>query len=110
LPFGDAEFDVVTSSFGAIFAPDHQKVADELLRVCRPGGTIGSSASTKHCETSRIAQRASTASSSTSLIRQIEVRRTARPNTPTSTCLWLLGSDPMAEEGLMNFDPVRRVS
>jgi ubiquinone/menaquinone biosynthesis C-methylase UbiE len=41
LPFGDAEFDVVTSSFGAIFAPDHQKVADELLRVCRPGGTIG---------------------------------------------------------------------
>jgi ubiquinone/menaquinone biosynthesis C-methylase UbiE len=44
LPFGDAEFDVVTSSFGAIFAPDHQKVADELLRVCRPGGTIGMTA------------------------------------------------------------------
>jgi ubiquinone/menaquinone biosynthesis C-methylase UbiE len=41
LPFGDGEFDVVTSSFGAIFAPDHQRVADELLRVCRPGGTIG---------------------------------------------------------------------
>jgi ubiquinone/menaquinone biosynthesis C-methylase UbiE len=41
LPFGDDEFDVVTSSFGAIFAPDHQKVANELLRVCRPGGTIG---------------------------------------------------------------------
>jgi 2-polyprenyl-3-methyl-5-hydroxy-6-metoxy-1,4-benzoquinol methylase len=41
LPFGDGEFDVVTSSFCAIFAPDHQKVADELLRVCRPGGTIG---------------------------------------------------------------------
>jgi ubiquinone/menaquinone biosynthesis C-methylase UbiE len=41
LPFADEEFDVVTSSFGAIFAPDHQKVADELLRVCRPGGTIG---------------------------------------------------------------------
>jgi Methyltransferase domain len=41
LPFGEAEFDVVTSSFGAIFAPDHQRVADELLRVCRPGGTIG---------------------------------------------------------------------
>ena len=40
-PFGDGEFDVVTSSFGAIFAPNHQKVADELLRVCRPGGTIG---------------------------------------------------------------------
>jgi ubiquinone/menaquinone biosynthesis C-methylase UbiE len=41
LPFGDGEFDVVTSSFGAIFAPDHQAVAAELLRVCRPGGTIG---------------------------------------------------------------------
>jgi ubiquinone/menaquinone biosynthesis C-methylase UbiE len=41
LPFGDGEFDVVTSSFGAIFPPSHQRVADELLRVCRPGGTIG---------------------------------------------------------------------
>ena len=41
LPFADGEFDVVTSSFGAIFAPDHQAVADEMLRVCRPGGTIG---------------------------------------------------------------------
>jgi ubiquinone/menaquinone biosynthesis C-methylase UbiE len=41
LPFEDGEFDVVTSSVGAMFAPDHQAVADELLRVCRPGGTIG---------------------------------------------------------------------
>jgi ubiquinone/menaquinone biosynthesis C-methylase UbiE len=41
LPFDDGEFDVVTSSFGAIFAPDHQAVADELVRVCRSGGTIG---------------------------------------------------------------------
>ncbi len=41
LPFEDGEFDVVTSCVGAIFAPDHQRVADELLRVCRPGGTIG---------------------------------------------------------------------
>jgi SAM-dependent methyltransferase len=41
LPFGDGEFDVVTSSVGAIFAPHHQTVADELLRVCRPGGTVG---------------------------------------------------------------------
>jgi ubiquinone/menaquinone biosynthesis C-methylase UbiE len=41
LPFAAAEFDVVTSAFGAIFAPDHRAVADELLRVCRPGGTIG---------------------------------------------------------------------
>jgi hypothetical protein len=31
----------VTSSLGAIFAPHHRTVADELLRVCRPGGTIG---------------------------------------------------------------------
>ena len=41
LPFDDGEFDVVTSAFGAVFAPRHQVVADELLRVCRPGGTIG---------------------------------------------------------------------
>jgi ubiquinone/menaquinone biosynthesis C-methylase UbiE len=41
LPFADGEFDVVTSAVGAIFAPDQQAVADELLRVCRPGGTIG---------------------------------------------------------------------
>ena len=41
LPFADGEFDVVTSSAGAIFAPDHQATADELVRVCRPGGTIG---------------------------------------------------------------------
>ena len=41
LPFADGEFDVVTSSFGAIFAPDHRAVSDEMLRVCRPGGTVG---------------------------------------------------------------------
>jgi ubiquinone/menaquinone biosynthesis C-methylase UbiE len=41
LPFADGEFDVVTSAFGAVHAPHHQVVADELLRVCRPGGTIG---------------------------------------------------------------------
>jgi len=41
LPFADSDFDVVTSSFGAMFAPNHQAVADELVRVCRPGGTIG---------------------------------------------------------------------
>jgi ubiquinone/menaquinone biosynthesis C-methylase UbiE len=41
LPFADGEFDVVTSAFGAIFAPDHHAVAGELLRVCRPGGAIG---------------------------------------------------------------------
>ena len=41
LPFDDDAFDVVTSCFGAMFAPDQQAVADELVRVCRPGGTIG---------------------------------------------------------------------
>jgi ubiquinone/menaquinone biosynthesis C-methylase UbiE len=41
LPFDDATFDVVTSCFGAMFAPDQQAVANELTRVCRPGGTIG---------------------------------------------------------------------
>ena len=41
LPFADREFDVVTSSFGAMWAPNHQAVADELVRVCKPGGTIG---------------------------------------------------------------------
>jgi ubiquinone/menaquinone biosynthesis C-methylase UbiE len=41
LPFRDGEFDAVTSCFGAMFAPDHRATADELLRVCRPGGTIG---------------------------------------------------------------------
>ncbi len=40
LPFADASFDVVLSSFGAMFAPRHQVVADELMRVARPGGTI----------------------------------------------------------------------
>jgi SAM-dependent methyltransferase len=41
LPFGDGAFDVVLSSIGAMFAPHHQAVADELVRVCRPGGTVG---------------------------------------------------------------------
>jgi SAM-dependent methyltransferase len=41
LPFADASFDVVMSSIGAMFAPHHERVAAELLRVCRPDGTIG---------------------------------------------------------------------
>ena len=41
LPFDDGSFDVVMSSIGAMFAPHHQQVADQLVRVCRPGGTIG---------------------------------------------------------------------
>jgi SAM-dependent methyltransferase len=41
LPYGNAAFDVVSSSFGAIFAPDHEAVARELARVTKPGGRIG---------------------------------------------------------------------
>lgn len=41
LPFADESFDVVISSIGAMFAPHHQDTADELVRVCRAGGTIG---------------------------------------------------------------------
>jgi SAM-dependent methyltransferase len=40
LPFADGEFDVVTSAFGAVFAPRQELAADEMLRVCRPGGTL----------------------------------------------------------------------
>ncbi len=41
LPFPDASFDVVLSTFGAIFAPDPFKAASEMARVCKPGGKIG---------------------------------------------------------------------
>src|SRR3954465_1468482 len=41
LPFDDASFDVVMSSIGVMFAPHHQAAAEELMRVCRPGGTLG---------------------------------------------------------------------
>src|SRR3712207_1678019 len=41
LPFDDASYDVVMSAIGVMFAPHHQEAADELVRVCRPGGTIG---------------------------------------------------------------------
>ncbi len=41
LPFADAEFDAVLSCVGVMFAPHHQSSADELVRVARPGGTIG---------------------------------------------------------------------
>ncbi|HVD18937.1 MAG TPA: methyltransferase domain-containing protein, partial [Propionibacteriaceae bacterium] len=40
-PYGDDEFDAVLSCLGVMFAPHHQTSADELIRVCRPGGTIG---------------------------------------------------------------------
>jgi SAM-dependent methyltransferase len=41
LPFADGSFDVILSTFGVMFAPDHAKSASELLRVCRRGGRIG---------------------------------------------------------------------
>jgi ubiquinone/menaquinone biosynthesis C-methylase UbiE len=41
LPLADKSFDVVLSTFGVMFAPDHARTARELLRVCRPGGRIG---------------------------------------------------------------------
>jgi ubiquinone/menaquinone biosynthesis C-methylase UbiE len=41
LPVPDSSFDAVLSVFGAMFAPDHQRTASEILRVARPGGTVG---------------------------------------------------------------------
>jgi SAM-dependent methyltransferase len=41
LPFGDQRFDVVLSTFGCMFAPRHEVVADEIARVLRPGGRVG---------------------------------------------------------------------
>ncbi|HEY1725725.1 MAG TPA: class I SAM-dependent methyltransferase [Steroidobacteraceae bacterium] len=41
LPFADASFDVVLSTFGAMFTPDHTRPAAEMLRVVRHGGRIG---------------------------------------------------------------------
>jgi len=41
LPYADGEFDTVLSCVGVMFAPNHRASAGELIRVCRPGGTIG---------------------------------------------------------------------
>lgn len=41
LPYPDASFDVILSTFGVMFAPDHAKSSSEMLRVCRRGGRIG---------------------------------------------------------------------
>jgi SAM-dependent methyltransferase len=41
LPFDAESYDVVMSSIGVMFAPHHQEAADEMVRVCRAGGTIG---------------------------------------------------------------------
>ena len=44
LPYPDASYDILTSSVGVIFAPDHARVASELARVCKPGGRLALSA------------------------------------------------------------------
>jgi len=41
LPFPDASFDAVLSTFGVMFTPNQDKAASELARVCKPGGRIG---------------------------------------------------------------------
>jgi ubiquinone/menaquinone biosynthesis C-methylase UbiE len=41
LPFADASFDAVVSTFGGMFSPDQDRTAAEMVRVCRPGGRIG---------------------------------------------------------------------
>jgi SAM-dependent methyltransferase len=41
LPYADASFDIVMSTFGVMFTPDQEKAAAELVRVCKPGGRIG---------------------------------------------------------------------
>ena len=41
LPYGDGSFDVVLSTFGVMFAPNQERAAQEMLRVCRQGGRIG---------------------------------------------------------------------
>jgi ubiquinone/menaquinone biosynthesis C-methylase UbiE len=47
LPFEDAAFDVVLSTFGVMFSPDQRRAAHELVRVCKPGGKIGLASWTK---------------------------------------------------------------
>ncbi len=49
LPFADAAFDAVLSTFGVMFAPDQAKAAAEMARVCRPGGRIGMANWTPDC-------------------------------------------------------------
>jgi ubiquinone/menaquinone biosynthesis C-methylase UbiE len=41
LPFADASFDIVLSTFGVMFTPNQEQAANEMTRVCRPGGKIG---------------------------------------------------------------------
>ena len=54
LPFDDASFDAVLSTFGVMFAPDHARSAAEMARVCRPGGRIGLANWTPDCLVGRM--------------------------------------------------------
>ncbi|MDH5265630.1 MAG: class I SAM-dependent methyltransferase [Betaproteobacteria bacterium] len=54
LPFKDASFDAVLSTFGVMFSPDHARAAAELARVCRPGGRIGLANWTPECLVGRM--------------------------------------------------------
>lgn len=56
LPLPDATFDAVTSVFGAIFAPEQERVAAELVRVTRPGGRVGMTAWVRDGLTARVQQ------------------------------------------------------
>jgi SAM-dependent methyltransferase len=56
LPFNDGEFDVVLSTFGVMFTTDHRRAADELVRVCRPGGRVGLTAWTPDSFIGRVLQ------------------------------------------------------
>jgi ubiquinone/menaquinone biosynthesis C-methylase UbiE len=57
LPFADGEFDTVMSCLGVMFAPHHQASASELVRVCRPGGTIGLLSWTRKASSARCSPR-----------------------------------------------------
>ena len=57
LPYSDAEFDAVASAFGVVFAPDHERAAGELARVCRAGGRLALT-TWPHDEWLRVGERA----------------------------------------------------
>jgi SAM-dependent methyltransferase len=84
LPFEDGSFDVVLSTFGVMFAPDQQRAADELLRVCRPGGRIGLTAWTP--------------SSLIASAQRITMRRLASPPAPGQRSPLEWGTEPRLKE------------
>jgi SAM-dependent methyltransferase len=81
LPFPDASFDAVTSVFGCMFAADHARAAHELLRICKPGGTIALASWTPEGFVGELSVR----SRRTFPRRPAPVRR--RSGAPRSTCV-----------------------